>query len=468
MATAGHIRNGSTASHPALMTNLADTFQYGLLLVEGATADEIDVILWRRDLSVDPADPAAYDTYDLSADATAAAGLNLPVNPIDNHWTLGIGIDEQGRIHIAGNSHANTLWQGTRGQHYIRSTAAWSPPTAPTWTVPSWASLPWSAAGANSHTYNIFARMTDGRLLFFMDQQDDVFNARGRDWLAYYLPTGAGTTWLPLLGTGNHEFASTNADEPQGSTADRVYVSNVVVEPRHVDGTVIDRIWVTGNWRTFNTDGASATAPFVVYSDDPLTSWHNAHGDEVTMPLTWANRADFLVETAPEWGSVGGMGIDADSNPHVVVKNGTSYGGTLTSITNSSGQTESLVSGSVVDGWVHCWHNGTAWVIDRLNGQGSSQPPSLHCVRDGNYMLTTIFDRMRIASNFATGTRTNFLIGTDVDSVGAPPGSSGGNETFSILPDPVALMRGRLELLIPDGATPRVFTFGNHARAIAS
>lgn len=421
MATTGWSRNYETSQTPSLMENHAGTYQYGVALRES----DRGVTLFRRDLSADPLLAGSYDTFDLSSDSTASTALALPISATDDgHYKLGIGVDEQERIHLYGNGHAESL-------RYCR--IAWSPPSAPVVTVPSYA---FSGTGANSHTYCHFARTSDGTLLLFFDQQDNVSDSRGRDWLGYYLPPGTGTTWLPIL-SGSGEFA-TSLNGAAG-TGNRVYLGGVVVDPD-------DNIHVWGNYRTNDADADSATAAFYMKAaaaDLPSTSaWKSVTGTTLSMPLTWANRTNALITSAPSWFRGAGCGVGlTDGYPSIILSNGNSVGA-------------GLIPG--LSTFIRCYHNPStaAWEVTSLTAIGNSAGPSIVSLRGEAFTVGVSPAgriRLRNSAGGAVGA-TSFLLGSVIPTHTEP------------YPDPVAMMRGRLDFLVLDGDDPRVYSFGNHRR----
>jgi hypothetical protein len=439
VATAGNNRNGTRTSGPLLMEDMDGVYQYGVCV-----RADWGLTLWRRLINASPNDPASYDTYDLSADATATAALDLPVKSADNHYAVCIGIDEQDRIHLAGNVHFEA-------QNYLYGT--WSPPSAPSWTVPTFASMPWGTGGANRFTYNYMTRDTVGNLVWIMSQTDSGSATAGGDRIYFYLPPGSGTTWLPALGTGLKELASTNSG-PDG-TADRVYMFEPVVEPGAGAGGG-DRIHHTGLWRTGDADADSQQQPFYLYHDELGTNdCYNAAGDPIPVPVTWDNRANVQITGAPGFSCTpSSLGIDHLGRPHVIVRNGDSTG------------TGALSDGSGNMGThVRCYWDGDDWQVTRINvGSDGSLPPGIFRWKTDLMVLTSngASDRINLRTKAASplvSTGLRWKVGGPVDA--ALTGGGGG--TWDPRPDPVALYRSaRLDFLVPDGDEPRVATWGHH------
>lgn len=418
------LRNGQQAQVPNIISDDDDDgFQYGVVLY-APVSDGLgyNAHVFKRSVDTD----TIVSTFDLST--IAGNPLNLPVNPVDAHWGLAIGIHRESggdRLWVAGNSHADGgTYQGQPDgslrlvKSAVGSISSWTSETAFT-----------TGTGANAHTYHIFNTLPNGTLMYFLDQAESTTNSRGRDWLAWCRLPGA-TAWTPLLGSGNGEFAVTTADTPQGLTADRVYITYVYVDPD--TGT----IWVMGIWRTFDEDGDSQQRPFIIKSND-LINWTNVNGDTQVMPISWSNFTGYgiggwgsEVMSAPAFSRTLGIGIAIDSNnfPHVILREGSG----LTSL--------------------ECYWDGNSWESQAVESVGATTAPNpVSITRRGNremYHITQGTGRVRVRNLVADN---SFNMGDEVPSGYIP--------NF----DPVALQRNRLDVLIPIGNTPKVWTFGNGA-----
>lgn len=282
-------------------------------------------------------------TFDLSADPTAKAGLNLPVNPIDDHWSLTIGLhygpNGEHILFIVGNSHADgTLWNGQQSNIVNCIETNINPDPDDGALITSWfdARIPandngyfpnvastsrrfatWAGtvgAPQDSSTYHRFVHMPDKTLVYFRDQAEFVNIAasgsgppgntsgdasHGRDWLLTYRAQGDGA----FSGVGFDaefpvEFCTTRTVAEgwvagasiQLNEANRVYITGAVVEPTW--GIHSGRLWVTGIWRTNDADGDYQMRPWIVYNDflvDYLNDWYSIDGTLMTMPLTYGN-----------------------------------------------------------------------------------------------------------------------------------------------------------------------------------
>src|SRR3954470_15224781 len=106
MATlaAGNVQNNLGNQTSNVMTDVDGTYQYGVLI-----RLDFGCTVFKRDLSLDETDPAAYTTYDVSANATALANGIVPLtSTTDVHYGWAIAVDDQDRVHLWGNSLAST------------------------------------------------------------------------------------------------------------------------------------------------------------------------------------------------------------------------------------------------------------------------------------------------------------------------------------------------------------------------
>lgn len=377
-----------------------------------------------------------YQSYDITTGSTAGIAMGLPINSSDDHYAVCLGVDSQDRVWLTGNVHDGPF-------RCVRSTTggsitAWTTVTATSFSSGTGAGLDAAASsGTGAYTYSTFVRRTDGVLCWFMSQSEAPGNSHGRDWLAYYLPATSTTTWLKMIdnssSTGRGEFAQT---DPYGIlSADRVYICGVTIENRN--GT--DRTHVTGIWRTNDTDSTSQQRPWYIYSDAApggttcRDSWRSASGQVQTMPIRWENMAAGTEMTsAPTYSSHygQGVGIDANGRPHA-----------LFNINSTSD-------------WVELYWNGLGWSSRPVTGPGNGDPTILSVNGKRLYTLATSGTyRTRIRS---LDSNQWFVMG-DLMPYGAEPN-----------PDPARLLDGWVDLQLSDGDTPRVFSFGRHARANAA
>lgn len=500
-----HLRNGSGSGAPHFMESVDGTFQAGWI----SRLSDNGLTAFVYDRTKDPLDSASYTTQDLSAIPAVVAALGLldPGNGVyglaveDDHFALAAGLDDQGRLWLAGNGHADP-------QHVIFSDAAAGVPNLASWNTLTWASMPWAAFGANAHTYNRFSRF-NGQLVWIFDQQGQVTSSQGRDVRGYYLPVGrtkaqiqAGGTsgWRPIVdtatGTGTWTGASpshrgdllttTNAaNSPQGPTGDptdpgpanRAYIDSVVVENRPTG----DRLHITFNWRTADTAATSSQQVGYAYTDsiglNTMNAWRNVDGVAIPAPLQWGDRALFSIPGQPAR-TLGGinLAIKADGRPVLCMQNGVSGVGRDANYGD----------------WIRAERIADSWVLTNLGlGGGSSQghpsPPQIAAVDPArrNYTITSFTSTVGIRSlggniGGPSGSIPNgespvgklWGVGGPILSSGTVTygtTTAGYAEQFHGQLDPVAYQRtGRLDLLIPDGDRPRIYSLFNSRQIAAS
>lgn len=443
--TAGNLRNGGSASVPKFMESVDGTKQYGVLI-----RADWGITVWRRVLpTVGHTADDRWTYYDLSLDPDAiAVGLDY-INPVDDHWDVGIGVDDQNRLHVVGNSHQNLVWEGISSLRYVRSGADditdWHPGIS--------GAYPFSSTGVNNHTYNQFERLADGTLLWFMSQGEAIGSSLGRDWIWTHLPPGSGTTWKvpgnPST-TGAAHLAISETDT-SGTVANRVYVNGVFVVPAGWYGNTAQELHVHGIWRTLDEDATSQQQPFYFYSDNIALSiatagshWRVAGGAAMTgFPLTWFNRATAQVTTAPSRSTNGSpcMVLDHFGQPHMLYRNGV-------------GATD----------FVRCWYSksAAAWQSDPLlsgsdplDPQDWSAGGAMARVRNDLFFLASYGNRVKVHNLGSVNDHFSFVMGG--------PATNG----YHALPEPCALRRHTVSVMIPNGDTPAVYDFGNGYRASA-
>lgn len=406
----GSWQNGHGNQHPVLMTNMAGTFQYGV----SVRLVDRHLTMFKRNLATN-----AYIYYELSGNATALADGITPLTDFDVHRGGAVGVDNQDRVHLLGNMiHGKP--------HYLRSAAG---------DITTWTSIPWPWTNFSPTdqlcTYNVFERLSDGRLIYFLSQRSDAVDLRGDIYWGMILPNGA-DIWQPLVGTDGH-FAAADMVPPAGE-AERVYVYHVIVEPR----SGVDRVHVWGNFIYTVSDNTSIKDYWYIYTDniDNPAAWKRLDGTTQNFPIKSNNTVGTaaIIGSQPTYSANPSPMFDIDSSgyPHCLLQEG-----------------ETGVRR-------HCWWNGTTWLSEIAN-TGSVYPSVFHH-RNGVLMYRNFGDRIYVTSIMAGGPA--FRIGGTVDD---PAGN-----WLCPLPDPIQLRNGVFSLMIPDGNTPLVYDFGGHARRIAS
>jgi hypothetical protein len=413
------------------MTNHAGTYQVGVM-----TKLDWNVLVFKRDLTT-----GAYSTYDLTADAAA---LDAGITPIlsdalggDDHWMVAVGIDDQNRTYIAGNSLPTTPGTGT--PKMIRSAAnsisSWTKITYPYPGFPQSGGN--SLTGSNTTTYNFFHQMMDGRMLYFLDQRDVESHPYHKDQLGFVLPLGA-TNFQPLVDNG--EIGTADDVSPQ-----RYYLQGVAVErsPHR------DRVWLVGAWRLTWDDVTTQTLPHVIYNDNVTdkTSWKDVTGGSVTMPLTW------VTSKASVSDPTGATAV----HPTVPIGNGTSYAfGSSQFRVDLLGRPHFCYkeSPSVSTIW-HYWWDGSAWQKELAGSTVATAAPFILQNQAAVGIFRPLSGRMQVNS-VPSGGAFSTLMGGSIPSQFVNP-----------MPDPVQITNGNVHLVIPDGDTPKVWTLGDHARRTA-
>lgn len=409
--TAGNWRNGAGTQGPALMTSMDGTYQIGVLIKLNW-----DVMVFKKDLVTG----ATTGLFNLSS---VPALVTYGITPIksdalggDDHYGIACAIDDRNRTWVAGNSLALDT------PHLIMSPpnviSSWT-----TFTFP-YPGMSGSTGGANS-TYNLFQRLSTGRLIYHMDQRETSGNPNGKDNIAYTLAPGS-DTWAPLVGTGEFLIA------PDTGTPERVYLNGTFVEgPDHPHP---DRVWIMGAWRMAWSDPTTQVEPFILYNDTVTdqATWKRIDGTAQTMPVTYANTtgSTAVVPIAqPYFFPTNQMFVDRAGLPH---------------FTNNPGA-----------GNTHYWWDGSAWQNETVAAGGRAAV--FYLANGAKVFYKPVAGQVGV---YRTGSTRVARCG-DVDQVS-------GSGYASPFCDPIQQSRGILHLLVPDGDTPEVCTFGDHARVVAS
>lgn len=494
-----NVRNGSTAGNPHHMESADGTYVFGVVV----RVSDMGLTGFLYNTGDDPLDPASYALTDLSANPTvvAALGLTDPGNGVsgitveDDHFMVAAGLDDQNRAWLAGNGHADP-------QRVCFSDVAAGQPDLTTWNTLTYASMPWAASGANAHTYNRFDHLPTGELLWLFDQQESSLVSRGRDILGYYLPlgrsianiqaggtagwrpicddTGSGT-WTGLAGTSRGELiASDNVgDSPAGvgggadpGPANRAYISDLCVERRPASPSGW-RLHVAFVFRTADTFAQSSQSPGYAYTDvigtGSLDDWRNADGDAVPMPLHWDNRALFAIPGAPpRTGGAYNLTVKADGRPVFAMQNGAGGVGADPNYGD----------------WIRAERIADSWVLTNLGTitQGHPSPPFVLAYGPARTLVavTTAGTVVRLRDNGgnvggpsgsipngASPAGNTWQIGGPIDQselLAYGTQVAGYEDRYFAGIDPVAMSRGILSLLIPDGDDPRLWFRGVHGQ----
>lgn len=502
MSRPGNRLNGTGSCTPQIMTNMAGTYRYGIIIKK----EDGSVRVFRQNLTKDPirgpvsAAPGtpstdAYVYFDIANGSPLGDALGLPIEggdyegfggQFDDHYAFAIGVDSQDRLWITGNQHTD-VWRAIRSE---AANGAWDATWQNAWVVPTNFT---SASGDDSFTYHIFDRTSNGTLLWFMSQEDPG-GTRGRDWLAFYRPPNAGTSWSKFFGSGvlDAEFATSElgsatvaadiTDPPQtGRVANRVYVNgvNVVTD----SSTGVEWIHVCGIWRTSDKWGNSQQKPWyvkgLVSGLGTNANWFTVRDEPKTMPITWANKdevgAVVSITSAPPISRTFGQGIaiDSDGYPHMIYENGGQWQGPLDLNTPDNGTAGDPMGSYANPGpyaaysdqnaypQVRLYWDGSDWSVAPITtiAVGASRGPVIAYARNDLWVITMSGSKNRLSNKAGMSVAGALTL--------VPIGGRVGSAIESNC-DPIALKNGVIALMVPDYDTPRVFTYGNHSRAFAA
>ena len=262
---------------------------------------------------------------------------------LDPHHSYALGIDAQGRVHVAGNSHNEAL-------RYARSA-----PGDPT----GWSGAEMIRSEEQRVTYPAFVSLPGGALLFFY-----------RDGRA-----GHGDVYLNRLASGAERWERFGMLVEGRGSGESPYLNHVAVSR---DGV----LHVSGCFR--GKGGAAANRDvWHLQSDDGGTRWRSAAGEPLELPLT--HETVPIVAPTPPHGSglVNQMGMDVDAagRPHVPYFHYDERGATQVALASHDGsrwqhrdltqlthrmETETpIVDASVARPAIACTADGNVWAVCR-------------------------------------------------------------------------------------------------------
>lgn len=408
-------RNAAGTLNPNLWTTHDGLYQKGALIQLNW-----DVLVFKRSLATGQ----IVETFNLSSvPALVAYGITPILDDVsgDVHYAIAGMDDDQGRTWLGGNSLS------TAG-HQIYS----APNSISSWTTLTWPfpGMPQSAGvsltGANQITYHNYNRLSDGRVLWLVSQRDPSGAAEGIDYIGFILPLGT-TAWSPLVGNG--EILTSEVADPE-----RIYLGSIFVEQYPHP----DRVWLWGTFRHVWTDVTTQRDAWIIYNDtvtNPAT-WKRIDGSSQPMPFNWVNgngtSAMIPLVSGSYWYASGQMTIDRSGHPHLIHE------------------------GRPSSGTRHVWWDGAAWQDEACPTSSSS--PGVFTLRNGNVLMYREFGGRIVISKVSSGAGPYFECGNPV-----PTNFDG------LFNDPIQASKGYLHVLLADGDTPQVCTFGdNVARARAS
>lgn len=267
---------------------------------------------------------------------------------LDPHNSYALGIDADGRLHVAGNHHNEPL-------RYMRSAPG---------ALDLWERGSMIGSEEESVTYPAFVRLGDGSLLFFH-----------RDGRA-----GHGDVYLNRLGPGEREWSRLGKLVEGRSSDESPYLNHVVVSPAgavHVSGCFRGRGGAVANrdvWHALSEDGGA--------------TWRGAAGERLELPLRHETAPLAVATESRGSGLVNqmGMGVDARGRPHVSYFRYDEQGATQVALASHDGkawssrdlarlshrmETETpIVDASVARPAIVCTADGDVWAVFRARHDG--------------------------------------------------------------------------------------------------
>jgi BNR repeat-containing family member len=454
----GHLSASSSAGNKIELTGGATIEPFSAIWLQYDSTANGGVGAW-VETTMKVCRAARFRVVDM--DATAISALDLPIQIVnDDHYSLAIGVDHNERLHVVGNMHAEE-------QNYIRSQSLAGNVWPPVWTVPAYQ---FASTGANRHTYNYFHRTEDGRLVWFFDQAPTLGDSLGRDIVGVYLPTGTGTTWLPVNGVGNGIVAASGRSTT-GMTANRVYLGGMIITPENYISGWPERLHFFGIWRTRDQNANSQTQPFYIWMnvDDfgTDTEWSTVINVNQPMPIEWSNLLDNRVASAtmnpvgmPEINRTFGLGIGFTllGEPCVILQNG-GYGGLSDDPDSPDGPMG--VNPSYESRFICRFNAASAlWQMEAIHTSailGGSTGPTLARLVDDIKLISCGASKAFVFSNR----------GMDPTQSIAIRGGITGSLGFNVNVEPMTAKRKKILVSIPSGDEPRVWEIGHEYRVDA-
>lgn len=313
----------ATAYSRSVWTTPAGDYRYEVVINELANP-----IIVKRNLAT-----GTYTSFDLS---TIAGNPLAAPTAADSHNVYAVAVDSAGYIHVTGNHHNHPL-------RYARSAA---PGDITAWTAAT------MVGDETLVSYPEFVPHPDGTLLFFCRQG----GSGNGDTIVNRLANPATGAWVR------------QAELIDGVTAGQsAYPHNVVCDRNGV-------LHVAFEWRTAWESVDTNHDVCYVRSPNKGLTWTDVDGQAVSLPLTPATAP---VACAIPEGSLlvnqGGLGVDADGNPHVAL------------VTGNGGNRQIA----------HLRHDGTAWSLNFVTAfteTGTSTTkwpsrPAVVCTRNGRTYL---------------------------------------------------------------------------------
>lgn len=384
-----------------------------------------------------------HQEYEFAGAIRTALGLPLDGSE-DEHYYPAVTVDGRGHVHVWANYTLEAM----------RCVTTTTPHTTGDWlATPGWtdASADFPGVGAWC-TYPTPIMLPDGGIWFYQ-RSNPALGTSGRGNSSYWTRTAQGTSWVGPTTL----FQGLSVPDAKGPgipgddhTVDTdfnwsAYPTNPVVESARSPHP--GRMHMGWCWRRIGIDNPndrSNDRASYAYSDNGGVTWKAIDGTTLTLPITPLN--NLACQTGLEdlsatgWVNWGGLAVDDDGLPHMIVSTGSSY-----YMRRNAANTAWIQSAvpNPLNGVIHVsvatnpfWLRGDLWML-KIGHPDAARRPRL-------WRLTG---------------------GTNVVCMGGNLSNSGFNPSA----DPEAFRRfGTVEVLSPRGDTPHVATFGRHARAIAA
>jgi len=276
---------------------------------------------------------------------------------LDPHHSYALGVDAQGRVHVAGNNHNEAL-------RYARSDSG--NPTC-------WQAGEMVGADEERVTYPAFVSLPDGALLFFY-----------RDGRA-----GHGDVYLNRLASQGEGWERVGVLVAGRGSGESPYLNHVAFGR---DGA----LHASGCFR--GKGGAAANRDvWHAISEDGGATWRGAGGEALDLPLTHET-VPIVVPTPPRGSGLVnqmGMGVDAAGRPHVSYFHYDAAGATQVALASHDGvrwqsrdiarlthrmETETpILDAAVARPQIVCTADGNVWALFRATHDGRGG--QLSCIR---------------------------------------------------------------------------------------
>jgi hypothetical protein len=366
------------------------------------------------------------------ADATT---LDLPV-PDDDHNFPAVALLGDGKAVVLANMHGEEL------KALVSDNAVAS-------DITEWTALSLTGIGTRV-TYPIPVHRPDGSTrLYFREggaltgsaRSDSAFWETAADGSTY----GTKTTIFQGLEVPNAKGAGVAGDDASTDTEFNWCAYPTVPVVTDAGGGEFIEHWAWC-WRNrdsgVNPDRTNVLPSYMQYRS-ATDSWHAIDGTEVTLPVDPVNTLAVqtgLTAAAEGYLNWGGLAIDGDGFPHMMVSRNPHY---------------------------HQWWDGAAWQQDSYGSAGGwtlggvTVLGRLNCVwlRGALWIMT---------AGGPTDDRRPRLWRLDGTGSVCLGGTIPGGGTWEFYLDPVRWRDGVVDVFTPDGATPRVVSFGDNVRMVAA